>query len=148
MTIVSPANAGRDPYIGEIMMTAGTYCPKGWVEANGQSIKINDETSYFFSTMGTTYRGDAEKAFMVPDFRGRLPMGLGKGAGLTERKLGQKVGKERGRLYYSKDTLKYQAGEKAEIKLPRTAAKVRVIPPAQVIRFCIAVKGTFPTRNK
>lgn len=85
------ALAQQPPFVGEIMVTAGTYCPRGWAEANGQLLPINQNDT-LFSLYGTTYGGDGRTTFGLPDLRGRMAMNHGHGNGLSNRTLGQSVG--------------------------------------------------------
>ena len=54
-----PAHAASDPFIGEVMMTAATFCPRGWSEANGQLVSISENMA-LFSLLGTTYGGEQD----------------------------------------------------------------------------------------
>lgn len=81
------------PYLSEIMPFAGVVVPNGWAECNGQLLPINSNTA-LFSIIGTTYGGDGESTFALPDLRGRTPIHYGNGPGLTNRPLGQKSGSE------------------------------------------------------
>ncbi|PVX27896.1 phage tail protein [Sphingomonas pokkalii] len=81
-----------DPYLGEITIFVGNYAPINWALCNGQMLKIS-EYEALFSVIGTTYGGDGVKTFGLPDLRGRLPIGTGKGVSLnTNYTLGQAVG--------------------------------------------------------
>jgi len=62
-----------DSYIGEIRMFAGTFAPYGWAFCDGQLLPIA-ENDALFSLIGTTYGGDGQVTFAVPDLRGRLPL--------------------------------------------------------------------------
>ena len=62
-----------DSYIGEIRMFAGTYAPDGWAFCDGQLLPIA-EYDTLFTLIGTTYGGDGQVTFAVPDLRGRLPL--------------------------------------------------------------------------
>jgi microcystin-dependent protein len=61
------------PYIGEIRIFAGSYAPAGWAFCNGQQLAIS-ENDALFTLIGTTYGGDGQETFNLPDMRGRLPM--------------------------------------------------------------------------
>ena len=61
------------PYIGEIRMMANTYAPVGWALCNGQQLPIS-ENDALFTLIGTTYGGDGQETFNLPDLRGRLPI--------------------------------------------------------------------------
>ncbi|MEE2566573.1 phage tail protein [Hyphobacterium marinum] len=85
------ALAQQPPFVGEIMVTAGTYCPRGWAEANGQLLPISQNDA-LFSLYGTIYGGDGRSTFGLPDLRGRMAMNHGHGNGLSNRMLGQTAG--------------------------------------------------------
>lgn len=89
----TPANAQSEPFIGQIMMVGYTFCPRGWADANGQLLAISSNTA-LFSLYGTTFGGDGRTTFALPDLRGRVPINLGQGAGLSSRQLGQSGGSE------------------------------------------------------
>lgn len=80
-------------YIGEIRMFAGNFAPLYWAYCQGQLMSIA-ENSALFSIVGTTYGGDGQVTFGLPDFRGRLAVGTGQGPGLSEYSLGQVAGSE------------------------------------------------------
>jgi microcystin-dependent protein len=84
---------GAEPFIGEIILFAGNYAPAGWAFCNGQLLPISQNTA-LFSLLGTTYGGDGQTTFALPDLRGRTPIGSGSGPGLTSRALGERAGAE------------------------------------------------------
>ena len=88
-----PAKAGNAPFVGEIMMVGYNFCPRGWANADGQLLPISQNTA-LFSLYGTTYGGDGRTTFGLPDLRGRVPVHLGHGPGLTDRRLGERSGQE------------------------------------------------------
>jgi microcystin-dependent protein len=71
------------PYVGEIRMFAGNFAPAGWMFCNGDLISIS-ENETLFQLVGTTYGGDGESTFALPDMRGRLPIHQGGGFVLAE----------------------------------------------------------------
>ena len=71
------------PYIGEIRMFAGNFAPVGWMFCEGQLLPIS-ENEALFQLIGTTYGGDGESTFALPDLRGRLPIHQGNGFILAE----------------------------------------------------------------
>jgi microcystin-dependent protein len=71
------------PYVGEIRMFAGNFAPAGWMFCEGQPIPIS-EYETLFNLIGTTYGGDGESTFALPDLRGRLPLHQGNGFILGE----------------------------------------------------------------
>lgn len=81
------------PYVGEIRMFAGNFAPAGWAFCDGSILSIA-ENETLFNLIGTTYGGDGQTTFALPDLRGRLPMHMGNGAGLTPRVIGEMGGVE------------------------------------------------------
>lgn len=71
------------PYVGEIRMFAGNFAPAGWMFCEGQILPIS-ENETLFQLIGTTYGGDGESTFALPDLRGRLPLHQGNGFVLAE----------------------------------------------------------------
>src|SRR5687767_15637443 len=71
------------PYVGEIRMFAGNFAPAGWMFCEGQLLPIS-ENETLFQLIGTTYGGDGQATFALPDLRGRLPMHQGNGFILAE----------------------------------------------------------------
>ena len=61
------------PYVGELRMFCGTFAPVGWLFCDGQSLPIS-ENETLFQLIGTTYGGDGQETFNLPDLRGRAPM--------------------------------------------------------------------------
>jgi microcystin-dependent protein len=82
-----------EPFIGEIIMFGGNFAPRGWALCNGQLLPIAQNTA-LFSILGTTYGGNGQTTFALPDLRGRLPMHPGQGPGLSNRTLGEVGGTE------------------------------------------------------
>jgi microcystin-dependent protein len=77
--------------IGEIRMFAGTFAPRTWAFCSNQLISIAQNTA-LFSILGTTYGGNGQTTFALPDFRGRVAVGTGTGPGLPNVQLGQMAG--------------------------------------------------------
>jgi microcystin-dependent protein len=71
------------PYVGEIRMFAGNFAPAGWMFCEGQLLPIS-ENETLFQLIGTTYGGDGESTFALPDLRGRVPLHFGNGFILAE----------------------------------------------------------------
>ena len=80
-----------EPFLGQVIIFAGTYAPQGWAMCNGQLLSIAQNTA-LYALLGTTYGGDGRTTFAVPDLRGRLPVGTGTGAGLPPVNIGQSGG--------------------------------------------------------
>lgn len=71
------------PYVGEIRMFAGNFAPAGWMFCEGQLLPIS-ENETLFQLIGTTYGGDGQETFALPDLQGRLPIHNGNGFTLAE----------------------------------------------------------------
>jgi microcystin-dependent protein len=71
------------PYVGEIRMFGGNFAPAGWMFCEGQLLPISENTT-LFQLIGTTYGGDGQNTFALPDLRGRLPLHFGNGFTLAE----------------------------------------------------------------
>ena len=71
------------PYVGEIRMFAGNFAPAGWMLCEGQLLPIS-ENETLFNLIGTTYGGDGQSTFALPDLRGRIPLHQGNGFILAE----------------------------------------------------------------
>lgn len=84
-------------YLGSVCSTAGTYCPRGYVEANGGVLPISNYQA-LYAVIGTTYGGDGRTTMGVPDLRGRAPVHYGQGPGLNPVPQGYAYGREFPRL--------------------------------------------------
>jgi microcystin-dependent protein len=82
------ASAGDQPFLGEIDMFAGNFAPDGWMFCDGQTLPISQYDT-LFNLIGTTYGGDGQTTFKLPDLQGRVP--ISQGANFT---LGQSGGTE------------------------------------------------------
>ncbi len=82
-----------DPFLGEIRMFAGTFAPSGWAFCDGQLLSIS-QASALFALLGTTYGGNGQVTFGLPDLRGRIPVHAGTGSDLSPRTLGEGAGEE------------------------------------------------------
>jgi microcystin-dependent protein len=81
------------PYVGEIRMFGGNFAPAGWMFCDGQLLPIS-ENDTLFNLIGTTYGGDGQSTFALPDLRGRLPMHWGTGPGGITYQLAETGGVE------------------------------------------------------
>jgi microcystin-dependent protein len=83
-----------NPFIGEIRLVGFNFAPVGWLFCDGSLVQIvNFET--LFNLIGTTYGGDGQSTFALPDLRGRTPIHQGTGSSLSTRVIGQTGGDER-----------------------------------------------------
>jgi microcystin-dependent protein len=90
--ITTPASS-QQPFLGQIKIFAGNFAPLGWMFCNGQLLPIS-EYEALFNLIGTTYGGDGVTTFALPDLRGRVPVHVGQGQGLSSYVLGQSGGSE------------------------------------------------------
>ena len=81
------------PYVGEIRIFAGSFPPAGWAFCSGQPLSIS-ENEVLFQLIGTTYGGDGQETFNLPDLQGRLPMHMGTGSSGITYQIGERAGVE------------------------------------------------------
>jgi microcystin-dependent protein len=81
------------PYVGEIRMFAGNFAPNGWMFCEGQTIAIS-ENDILFTLIGTTYGGDGQETFNLPNLASRVPVHQGTGKDSSTYQLGQSAGTE------------------------------------------------------
>src|SRR5437763_4442340 len=83
-----------EPFVGEIRMFGGNFAPAGWMFCAGQLLPIA-ENETLFNLIGTTYGGDGQETFGLPDLQGRMPIHVGQGPGITQNyQLGEMAGTE------------------------------------------------------
>src|SRR5579872_5355164 len=81
------------PFLGQLLLVPYNFNPKGWAFCAGQLFAISQNTA-LFSLLGTFYGGNGTSTFALPDLRGRVPLGFGQGAGLSDYFQGQSGGEE------------------------------------------------------
>lgn len=86
-----------EPFLGQILMVAFDFAPKGWALCNGQLLSTSQYAA-LFALLGATYGGDGVSTFALPDLRGRVPIQFGQGASLSNYSLGQTGGSETTKL--------------------------------------------------
>jgi microcystin-dependent protein len=116
-----------DPFVGEIMLFAGNFAPQGWAICAGQLLPISQNTA-LFSILGTTYGGNGQTTFALPDLRGRAPIGAGQGPDLPSHDLGESS---------QGQTVEASAGGTEEAQTL----------PYLSLNYCIALQGVYPSRN-
>lgn len=89
-----------DPFIGEIRLFGFNFPPRGWATCDGQLLSIAQNTA-LFSLLGTQYGGNGTTNFALPDLRGRVPLHMGQGPGLSPYTIGQLAGEEKHQLLTS-----------------------------------------------
>jgi len=82
-----------EPYVGEIRLFAGNFAPNGWMFCEGQSLPIS-ENEVLFQLIGTTYGGDGEQTFNLPNLASRVPIHMGTGPDGTTYQIGEMAGTE------------------------------------------------------
>src|SRR6185295_8955855 len=83
-----------EPYVGEIRMFGGSFAPAGWAMCQGQTMPIS-ENETLFNLIGTTYGGDGQETFQLPNLSGRVPVHMGQGPGITQNyQIGESGGVE------------------------------------------------------
>ena len=82
-----------EPFLGQLMLVPYNFAPQGWAFCNGQIMSIA-QNSALFSLLGTTYGGNGQTTFALPDLRGRVAISAGQGPGLQNYSLGEVAGSE------------------------------------------------------
>lgn len=136
--------------LGTIILFGGNFEPRGWASCNGQLLSIQQNAA-LYSLLGTFYGGDGVTTFALPDLRGRVPIHMGQGPGLTRRSLGEKLGSE---------SVTLQSGQvQAQGPDPLVAASPPSGPPADgnlphdnmqpslCLNYIIALEGIYPSRT-
>ncbi|MFO1035286.1 MAG: tail fiber protein [Geminicoccaceae bacterium] len=133
-----------EPYYAQIVAFPYTFCPKGWLEADGTLLPIAQYTA-LFSLLGTTYGGNGVSTFGLPDLRGRAAVGEGQGPGLSPVVQGEQRG-------FNSATVGVAFGGSGTTNLGQRrvgsliGATVPTRPPSLGLRFCIATQGIYPSR--
>ena len=162
-----PASAQLEPFIGQVSLFGFNFCPRGWAAADGQLLDIASNSA-LFSLFGTIYGGDGRTTFALPDLRGRAPVHVGQGPGLSNYIEGQKGGVETVTLVsnempvhnHALTELSNQNGNTPGIVV-RNGGGAQLTPttdagggaahenraPYLVMRYCVALEGIFPSRN-
>lgn len=83
-----------DPFIGEIKLVPYNFAPRNWAFCQGQILSIAQNTA-LFSLLGTTYGGNGQTTFALPNLQGRVPISEGQGPGLSSYDQGQTGGEDR-----------------------------------------------------
>ena len=82
-----------EPFLGMIAIYGFNFAPRGWAFCNGQILPIAQNTA-LFSLLGTTYGGNGQTTFALPNLQSRVPVHFGQGPGLSSYDLGQAAGTE------------------------------------------------------
>jgi len=154
-------------YLASIMMFAGNFAPRGWAFCNGQILSIAQNTA-LFSLLGTTYGGNGQTTFALPDLRGRVAVSQGQGPGLTNYALGEVTGSENVTLLITEIPMHAHTattainvsaradqeaivdavlGQVAGTNLFAARRPHNNIQPLLAVNYIICTEGIFPSRN-
>jgi microcystin-dependent protein len=90
-SLYGKALSATDPFIASIKIVSFNFAPKGWALCNGQLLLISQNQA-LFALLGTTYGGDGQTTFALPDFRGRVPIHMGRSSVGGYHSLGERSG--------------------------------------------------------
>ncbi len=140
--------SSSDPILGFVYPDASSFLPNGWATASGQTLAINQNTAVF-SLLGTTYGGDGIQTFGLPDLRGRAPIGVGQGPGLSPQILGETIGTETSTMTVAQmpdhdHTIPTAPGLTG---LTGGNQPQSTLQPTLALHPIIAVQGIFPSRG-
>ena len=132
--------------LGEISMFAGNFAPRGWAFCHGQILSINQNQT-LYSLLGTTYGGDGRTTFGLPDLRGRVPVHVGQGPGLSNVSLGRKFGQETMSIIPQNASVASSSDGNEVMLVSGILPNVNAMQPSMGINFIIATTGLFPSRS-
>lgn len=165
-----------DFFVGEIILAAFNFAPKGFAECNGQLLPISQNTA-LFSLLGTYYGGDGKSTFALPNLQDRVPIGYGAGPGLSPHDYGESGGEATvtlteaetpahthtmyasaasaalskapgGKLYAPTAQSGYGTGSPVAATGAMPAAQPHENrPPQLALKYYIALQGIFPPRS-
>lgn len=151
--------AAVEAYIGEIRLFAGNYPPSGWAFCNGQQIAISQNQA-LFAILGTTYGGNGQTYFNLPDLRGRVPVHSGQQTApdVPFVQLGQKVGSTNVTLsqnnlpFVSAPSPKFQKNDTTGVSIPQIVGNPNPLPynsyqPSLGLNYIICLYGIWPNRD-
>lgn len=132
--------------LGEVVWFAGNFVPDQELPADGSLLPISSNTA-LFSMLGTTYGGDGETTFGLPDLRGRAAIGAGGGPELSTRNMGQQIGEVN--TFVTAANLPAHAHQLEETTVESTGAGTPLnnLHPATTLRYLVALVGVFPSGN-
>ena len=164
-----------EPFLSEIRIMSFNFAPKGWALCNGQLLPINQNQA-LFALLGTTYGGNGQTTFALPNLRGQVPIHMGSGHSLGERGGSTAVtinmqtmpthihplmasgnpaatNNPPGQVFASSNVFVYRAPSSLTPIEPSTVSSVggsqphNNMQPYLVLNFCIALQGIFPSQN-
>src|SRR5688572_28298741 len=132
--------------LGEIIQFGGNFVPDGYAAANGQLLPIAQNTA-LFSLLGTTWGGNGQTTFALPDLRGRAAIGTGQGPGLSNYALGQTVGVEQQSLSASNLPPHLHTIPGGNTGITGSAVPYTTMQPSAAINYVVPLQGIYPTQN-
>lgn len=164
-----------DPFLGEVKIMAFNFAPRGWALCNGQILPIAQNQA-LFALLGTTYGGNGQTTFALPDLRSRVPVHFGAGITLGERAgetshtltlsempahthtakataAAAGTGDPTGAFWANAGRTNFTTEAPNNLMNAATVASVggsqphQNMPPFLTLNFCIALQGIFPSRN-
>src|SRR5581483_5150566 len=139
--------AGTPQDLGEISLFAGNFAPAGWAFADGQIVPIA-QNDPLFTLIGTTYGGDGESTFGLPDLQSRVPIGQGAGPGLTNRVIGDATGVDRVQLTVSNlPAHNHTLPGGGTTGNTGSGLPYTNMQPSLALNYMIALQGIFPSRD-
>ncbi len=136
-----------EPYLGEVLLFGGDFAPEGWDFCDGQLLSIAQNTA-LFSILGTTYGGNGQTTFALPDLQGRAAVEAGQGVGLPNVDLGQQYGTESTTLNLTQ--VPQHAAPLADggsTGVTGGSQQVNIQKPSLGLSYIIAEQGIFPSQN-
>lgn len=149
---VAPIGIGTGPFLGELTWIAHNDVPSGWAIANGDLLSTQSNDA-LFSLLGNFYGGDGAQNFALPDLRGRTPVGVGQGPGLTNRLIGTQFGSAEETLNQSHLPMHEHQYEIAPgVHALTSSAGQGTTPqrneqPSLPVTHLVALDGIYPSRN-
>jgi len=129
------------PYIGEIRMFGGNFPPVGWMFCQGQLLPIS-ENEALFQLIGTTYGGDGEETFALPDLQGRLPIHMGTGPDGNTYQIGETGGVESVTLTTQQIPIHTHSFLGSSVAATLTSPKDSVVGTSAQVDYLAAIQAT------
>ena len=129
-----------EPFVGEIRMVGFNFNPRDWAFCNGQLMSIAQNTA-LFSLLGTTYGGDGQTTFALPDLRSRTPVHFGQGPGLPAVEIGESAGSTSVTLTQAQMPLHTHAAT-ASVAIPASSADGTTDVPSSTAYLAKAVDSS------
>ena len=143
MTFMSTTEVkAQDSFLGEVKIFAGNFTPRDWAPCDGRLIPISQNTA-LFSLLGTTYGGNGRTNFALPDLRGRVPIGQGRGEGLTPHNIGQRGGTE----ILNSNPYTIKNGDGVESTVNQFPQQIQNSQPYLTVNYIICINGIYPSRS-